>query len=198
MWRLREVFLQKSFFCPISATALAETLIVVNSTSCSGHYCTVGGNKTDQRTFNLQHLLKQSTRDLGTKLSSWWLLSSPGWDWLLSSVQKENNNFKKDTQIFISKFHFRVFHSSGAPCKWQTHRSRQEPGFLHFKLKDFFSIKGQRNYQTTWLKKKKKMTETLHKRAILLDENWRCTTYSRTTATQEHQQLSIMNFHNKW
>lgn len=147
MWRLREVFLQKSFFCPISATALGETLIVMNSTSCPGHYCTVGGNKTDQRTFNLQHLLKQSTRDLGTKLSSWWLLSSPGWDWLLSSVQKENKTILKKTLRSLStNFISELFIHQGAPCKWQTHRSRQEPGFLHFKLKDYFSIKRQRNY----------------------------------------------------
>lgn len=110
---------------------------------------------------NLRETWEQNFRHGGCYL----LLAEIGYYHL---CKKKINNFEKDTQLFIHKFHFWAFHSSEAPCKWQTHRSRQEPGFLHFKLKDFFSIKRQRNYQTTWLKKK--MTETLHKQAILLDE----------------------------
>lgn len=85
--------ISSALFVPV----LVETLILVNFTSCPSQCRAVGGSKMDHRTFNLQHLLKQSTSDLGTKLSSWWLLSSPGWDWLLSSVQKKNKTILKKT-----------------------------------------------------------------------------------------------------
>ena len=151
MWRLRECFLQKSFFCSLCAIALVETLIVMNFTSCPGHYCAVGGNKMDQWTFNLQYLLKQSTRDLGTKLSSWWLLSSPGWDWLLSSVQNKTKQFwKGHSNLYLQISFLSFFIHQGYPVSGRL-RVDRSPVSL-FQPKDFFSIRGQRNYQTTWLK----------------------------------------------